>query len=52
MLHQAEDVSNMSNVVLTGCKALVTPLKQGDRIYKGWVDDVDEEQIYIRFEEM
>ncbi|XP_014326073.1 putative helicase mov-10-B.1 [Xiphophorus maculatus] len=52
LILKAEDVSNMSNVVLTGCKALVTPLKQGDRIYKGWVDDVDEEQIYIRFEEI
>ncbi|XP_043952252.1 putative helicase mov-10-B.1 isoform X2 [Gambusia affinis] len=52
LILKAEDVSNISNVVLTGCKALVTPLnQQDDKIYKGWVDDVDEEQIYIRFEE-
>ncbi|XP_014907512.1 putative helicase mov-10-B.1 isoform X3 [Poecilia latipinna] len=52
LILKAEDVSNMSNVSLTGCMALVTPLNQQfERTYKGWVDDVDEEEIYINFEE-
>ncbi|XP_021175631.2 putative helicase mov-10-B.1 [Fundulus heteroclitus] len=51
---RAEDVLNKSNFVLSGCKALVTPLnQQGENIsYKGWIDEVDEEQIYLKFHEI
>ncbi|XP_015240104.1 PREDICTED: putative helicase mov-10-B.1 [Cyprinodon variegatus] len=50
---KAEHFLNKSLTVLTGCIVEVTPLKQKmDKVfYKGWVDDVDEEQIYLRIYE-
>ncbi|MED6254758.1 hypothetical protein ATANTOWER_032834 [Ataeniobius toweri] len=57
LLLKADDILNNCNVVLTGCDVLVTPLNEQNEkeekiSYRGWVEDVDEEQIYLRFDEI
>uniref|UniRef100_A0A3Q3G0C8 RNA helicase n=1 Tax=Kryptolebias marmoratus TaxID=37003 RepID=A0A3Q3G0C8_KRYMA len=41
-------------LVLSGCQVLVTSLNRSEQkeTYKGWVQDIDEDQVYIKFEEM
>lgn len=50
--YQIADVSKGSPLVLSGGQALVTPLYQlGEVKYKGWVQHVDPEHVYLHFSE-
>ncbi|XP_037547977.1 putative helicase mov-10-B.1 [Nematolebias whitei] len=45
------DVTHSFPEVLSGCQGLVTPLKQSQNKYTGWVQDIDEDKVYIKFKE-
>lgn len=51
--HQIAGVSKGSQLTLSGGQALLTPLNQSfkKQIYKGSVEHVDSEQVYLQFSE-
>lgn len=51
VLLQISDVNHSFPEVLSGCQGLVTPLKWLEQKYTGWVQDIDEDKVYIKFKE-
>lgn len=49
VLLQISDVTHSIPEVLSGCQGLVTPLKSSEKKYTGWVQDIDEDKVYIKF---
>ncbi|XP_037835264.1 putative helicase mov-10-B.1 [Kryptolebias marmoratus] len=54
LIVKLSDIPYSYPLVLSGCQVLVTSLNRSEQkeTYKGWVQDIDEDQVYIKFEEM